>query len=117
LVSAALAVVVTGLLRWAGVPREDAWHGGTGYLLLTAVTWYLWLVRRRLRARMKPKPIPGEHSWPKVSSATGPHLVSVSTAAPSLVADQNDQRGHALPRRLQAAIDPHGRTTETTCRL
>ena len=41
-------------LGWAGVPREDAWHGGTGYLLLTAVAWHLWSVRHRLRARTKP---------------------------------------------------------------
>lgn len=47
------AVTVTGSLRWAGVPREEAWHGGAGYLLLTTVMWHLWSVRRRLRARTR----------------------------------------------------------------
>lgn len=49
------AVTVTGLLRWAGLPREAAWHGGTGYLLLTAAVWHVWLVRGRLRARTRPR--------------------------------------------------------------
>lgn len=49
--SAAAAASGTGFLRWVGVPPEDTWHGGTGYVLLTAVALHLWSVRRRLRAR------------------------------------------------------------------
>jgi hypothetical protein len=51
LLLAMAATTVTGALRWAGVPREAAWHGGTGYLLLAALLWHLWVIRRPLRAR------------------------------------------------------------------
>lgn len=51
-VAAAAAVTVTGLLRWAGLPPEHTWHGGTGWALLAAVTVHLWLVRRPLWARL-----------------------------------------------------------------
>ncbi len=50
-VAAAAAVTVTGLLRWAGLPPEYTWHGGTGWALTGAVTVHLWLVRRPLWAR------------------------------------------------------------------
>ena len=55
LLAAMAAVTVTGLLRWAGLPREAAWHGATGYLLLTAAVVHMWLIRGRLRARTSPR--------------------------------------------------------------
>lgn len=54
LVAATVAVIATGLLRWAGLPPERTWHGGTGWVLLSAVVVHLWLVRHRLRARLRP---------------------------------------------------------------
>lgn len=51
-VAAAAAVTVTGLLRWAGLPPEHTWHGGTGWVLLGAATVHLWQMRRPLRARL-----------------------------------------------------------------
>lgn len=53
LIVAAAAVTGTGLLRWAGTAPEHTWHGGTGWALLGAVTVHLWLVRGRLRARLR----------------------------------------------------------------
>jgi hypothetical protein len=53
LLAAAVAVSATGLLRWVGVPPEDTWHGGTGYVLLTAVLMHVWLVRGPLWARLR----------------------------------------------------------------
>lgn len=51
-VAAAAAVTVTGLLRWAGLPPEQTWHGGTGWALVGALTVHLCLVRRPLWARL-----------------------------------------------------------------
>lgn len=53
LVAAVAAVTATGLLRWAGWSPERTWHGGTGWALLGAVTGHLWLVRHRLRRRLR----------------------------------------------------------------
>lgn len=53
LVVATVAVSATGLLRWAGCLPENAWHGGSGVLLVTVVAGHLWLVRHRLRARLR----------------------------------------------------------------
>ncbi len=52
---AATAMAVTGLLRWAGVPREYVWHGGISYLVLGLAGVHLWSVRRALRARFRPR--------------------------------------------------------------
>lgn len=54
-----VAMTVTGVLRMAGVPREDAWHGGASWLFLAAVTVHLALVSDRLRARMRRRPATG----------------------------------------------------------
>lgn len=55
--AAAAGMTVTGLLRWAGVPPQRAWHGGASYLLLGLVVVHLWSIRRPLRARLaRPRP-------------------------------------------------------------
>jgi len=51
--AAAVAMTVTGLLRWAGVPPQYLWHGGISYLLLTLVVVHLWAIRRPLWARLR----------------------------------------------------------------
>lgn len=48
----ALAVTITGVLRWVGVPREDAWHGGISYALLGMVVTHMWFIRRALWNRL-----------------------------------------------------------------
>lgn len=53
LLLAATAMSATGLLRWAGVPPQQVWHGGISYLLLGLVVVHLWVVRRALRARTR----------------------------------------------------------------
>jgi hypothetical protein len=53
IVAAACAATATGLLRWAGLPPEDTWHGGSGLLLLGAAGVHVGLVRRRLRLRIR----------------------------------------------------------------
>jgi hypothetical protein len=50
---AATAMAATGLLRWAGMPPQYAWHGGIGYLVLGLVVVHLWSVRRALLARIR----------------------------------------------------------------
>lgn len=49
----AAAMVVTGLLRWVGVPSQDARHGIFSYSLLGVVAVHVWIVRRPLRARFR----------------------------------------------------------------
>jgi hypothetical protein len=49
----AAAMTVTGLLRWAGMPSEQVWHGGISYLMLGLAAVHVWSVRRRLRARFR----------------------------------------------------------------
>jgi hypothetical protein len=49
----AAGMAVTGLLRWAGVPREHAWHATTSYALLGLTAIHLWAIRRPLRARLR----------------------------------------------------------------
>jgi hypothetical protein len=49
----AAGMAVTGLLRWAGVPREHAWHATTSYALLGLTAIHLWTIRRPLRARLR----------------------------------------------------------------
>ena len=71
-VAAAIAMTVTGLLRWAGVPPQYVWHGGISYLLLTLVVVHLWSIRRPLRARLRhvsgtglrARQPTGRRSWP-----------------------------------------------------
>ncbi|HYZ69752.1 MAG TPA: hypothetical protein VE666_18470 [Mycobacterium sp.] len=50
---AATAMAATGLLRWAGVPHQYAWHGGISYLVLGLAAVQLWSVRRALLARIR----------------------------------------------------------------
>jgi quinol-cytochrome oxidoreductase complex cytochrome b subunit len=50
---AAMAMAATGLLRWAEMPHEYAWHGGISYLVLGLVAVHLWSVRRALLARIR----------------------------------------------------------------
>lgn len=49
----AAAMTVTGLARWAGVPREHAWHAPLSYALLAAAAVHLWAGRHALRARLR----------------------------------------------------------------
>ena len=49
----AATMVVTGLLRWAGVPPQYLWHGGISYRVLGLVLVHLWSVRHALRARIR----------------------------------------------------------------
>ena len=68
----AVAMTVTGLLRWAGAPPQYVWHGGISYLLLTLVVVHLWSIRRPLRARLRAvsgtgrraRQSTGRRSWP-----------------------------------------------------
>jgi hypothetical protein len=60
LLALAAGMTVSGLLRWAGVPREQAWHATSSYALMSAAFLHAWMVRRRLRARVRTRaPRPG----------------------------------------------------------
>ena len=50
---AVTAMTASGLLRWAGVPPQYAWHGGISYAVLGLVVVHVWSVRRALRARLR----------------------------------------------------------------
>ncbi|HEX4811411.1 MAG TPA: hypothetical protein VFV66_01475 [Nonomuraea sp.] len=47
----AIGMTITGLLRWAGVPPQQAWHAILAYTLLPAALVHAWLVRRALLRR------------------------------------------------------------------
>lgn len=53
LITGAVAMTGTGVLRWAGVPAQDAWHATSSYFLLTVVALHLVAERRVLRARLR----------------------------------------------------------------
>ena len=55
LLGLAAGMTVSGLLRWAGVPREQAWHATFSYALVSAALLHAWMVRRALRARLRPR--------------------------------------------------------------
>lgn len=46
------AMVVTGLLRWVGVPPEQSWHAASSYFMLGSATVHVIAVRVRLRRRL-----------------------------------------------------------------
>jgi len=52
-VVAATAMAASGLLRWAGVPPHQVWHGGISYTVLGLVAVHIWSIRRALRARLR----------------------------------------------------------------
>lgn len=56
LVAAAAATLVTGVLRWVGLPRELVFHAVPGYLLVVAVLWHAVRRRRAVVARLRPRP-------------------------------------------------------------
>lgn len=55
LVAAALTVL-TGLLRWAGLPKEVVFHAVPSYTLVALAIWHAVRRRRALRARLRPRP-------------------------------------------------------------
>jgi hypothetical protein len=55
LLAATLATVVTGVLRWIGLPREVVFHAVPGYLLVVAVLWHAARRRRAILARLRPR--------------------------------------------------------------
>jgi phosphatidylglycerophosphate synthase len=50
---AATTMAATGVMRWAGIPPQYAWHGGISYLALGLALVHVWSVRRVLRARIR----------------------------------------------------------------
>lgn len=48
-----LAMAVSGLLRWAGIPPEYAHHASSGYAMLTMAVIHMLAVARPLRARLR----------------------------------------------------------------
>ncbi|HEX2286149.1 MAG TPA: hypothetical protein VHI10_15200 [Mycobacterium sp.] len=56
----AVAMAATGLMRLAGMPPEQTWHGGISYLAMGLAAVHLWSVRRVLRTRIRaPNPTGG----------------------------------------------------------
>lgn len=53
LILVALAMTVSGVLRWAGIPREYAGHAIASYTLVLFALVHLVLVRRSLRVRLQ----------------------------------------------------------------
>ncbi|MCH6159360.1 hypothetical protein [Streptomyces marispadix] len=50
---AAIAMTVSGVMRWAGMPPEHTAHAATSTMLLAGALVHLWASRRALRARLR----------------------------------------------------------------
>ncbi|MFC5290088.1 hypothetical protein ACFPM7_23790 [Actinokineospora guangxiensis] len=55
LLAATAATLLTGVLRWIGLPREVVFHAVPGYLLVAAVLWHAARRRRAVVARLRPR--------------------------------------------------------------
>jgi hypothetical protein len=55
LLVATAATLLTGVLRWVGLPREVVFHAVPGYLLVVAALWHVVGRRRAVVARVRPR--------------------------------------------------------------
>lgn len=55
LLAAAALTLLTGLLRWAGMPREVVFHAVPSYSLVAFAIWHVVRRRRALLARIRPR--------------------------------------------------------------